>query len=75
MSSAKQLTTVQSVVNDLVAELHAKGECGKIGLTRESFAAILCEVGTKHAASGAAFKTVDPEGSVLRWKVGLGGLR
>ncbi len=54
MSSAKQLTTVQSVVNDLVAELHAKGECDKIGLTRESFAAILCEVGTKHAASGAA---------------------
>ncbi len=51
MSSAKQLTTVQSVVNDLVAELHAKGECDKIGLTRESFATILCEVGAKHASA------------------------
>ena len=51
MSSAKQLTAVQSVVNDLVAELHAKGECEKIGLTRESFAVILCEVGAKHASA------------------------
>jgi RNA polymerase sigma-70 factor (ECF subfamily) len=51
MSSAKQLTAVQSVVNDLVAELHAKGECDKIGLTRESFAVILCEVGAKHASA------------------------
>jgi RNA polymerase sigma-70 factor (ECF subfamily) len=50
MSSAKQLS-VQSVVNDLLAELHAKSGCDKIGLTRESFAVILCEVGVKHAAS------------------------
>ena len=53
MSSSKQLSAVQSVVNDLVAELHVKGCCDKVGLTRESFAAILCEVGAKHA-SGAA---------------------
>jgi len=49
MSSTKPISAVQSVVNDLLAELHAKGDCEKIGLTRESFATILCEVGSKHA--------------------------
>jgi RNA polymerase sigma-70 factor, ECF subfamily len=50
MSSEKSISAVQSVVNDLLAELHAKAGCEKVELTRESFAAILCEVGEKHAA-------------------------
>jgi len=47
MSSAKQISAVQSVVNDLLAELHVKGGCEKIGLERESLAAILSEIGAK----------------------------
>jgi len=53
MTSNKQNSAVQSVVNGLLAELHAKSGCEKIGLSRESFSVILCEVGTKHAGSGA----------------------
>ena len=49
MSSTDLISAVQSVVSDLLGELHAKSGCDKIGLTRESFAAILCEVGTKFA--------------------------
>jgi len=49
MSSTKQNSAVQSIVNDLLAELHARSGCGKFGLTRESLAVILCEVGAKHA--------------------------
>ena len=52
MSTAKPISAVQSIVNDLLADLHTKGGCDAIGLTRESFAAILCEVGTKHGATG-----------------------
>lgn len=48
MSSTKQISAVQSIVNELLAELHAKSACEGIGVTRESFAEILCEVGTKH---------------------------
>ena len=51
MSSTKLISAVQSVVNDLLADLCAKSGCEKIGLTRESFAAILCEVGSKHATA------------------------
>ncbi len=51
MSSTKQNSAVQSIVNDLLAELHARSGCDKIGLTRESFAGILCEVGAKHATA------------------------
>ena len=51
MSSPKPNSVVQSVVNELLAELHAKAGCEKIGLTRESFAVILCEVGAKHGAT------------------------
>jgi RNA polymerase sigma-70 factor (ECF subfamily) len=47
-------SAVQSVVNELLAELHARSGCEKIGLTRESFAAILCEVGCKHAKPGTS---------------------
>jgi len=55
MSSSKPNSVVQSVVNEVLAELHAKAGCEKIGLTRESFALILCEVGTKQGA------TTEPE--------------
>ena len=43
---------VQSAVADLLAELHAKSDCEKIGLARESFAAILCDVATKYLPAG-----------------------
>lgn len=49
MSSTEPISAVQSVVNELLADLHAKSGCEKIGLTRESFIEILCEVGAKHA--------------------------
>jgi RNA polymerase sigma-70 factor (ECF subfamily) len=39
---------VQSAVAELLAELHAKGACEKIGLSRESFAEILCDVAAKY---------------------------
>lgn len=51
MSSLKPNSVVQSVVKDLLAELHAKAGCEKIGLTRESFSTILCEIGTKHGVT------------------------
>lgn len=51
MSSTKPISAVQSVVNDLLAELHARSGCDKVGLARESFAVILCEVGSKQACS------------------------
>jgi len=49
MSSTQQIPTVQSVVNELLPDLCAKSGCEKIGLARESFAAILCEVGSRQA--------------------------
>jgi RNA polymerase sigma-70 factor (ECF subfamily) len=39
---------VQSAVTDLLPELHTKSGCENIGLTRESFAVILCEVIAKY---------------------------
>jgi RNA polymerase sigma-70 factor (ECF subfamily) len=51
MSSSKPNSTVESVVNELLSELHAKAGCERIGITRESFSAILREVGTKHGAT------------------------
>jgi RNA polymerase sigma-70 factor, ECF subfamily len=54
MSSSKLISAVQSVVHDLLADLCAKSECEKVGLTRESFAAILCEVGSKHATAATS---------------------
>lgn len=50
MSSTKPISAVQSVVNDLLAELHARSGGEKIGLGPEAFAAILCEVGSRQAA-------------------------
>jgi RNA polymerase sigma-70 factor, ECF subfamily len=43
---------VQSAVSDLLPDLHAKSGCEKIGLTRESFTVILCEVATKYLPTG-----------------------
>ena len=54
MSSSKPNSAVQSVVNELLADLHAKAGCERIGITRESFSVILCEVGTKCAAGSEA---------------------
>jgi RNA polymerase sigma-70 factor, ECF subfamily len=54
MSSTKSITAVQSVVNVLLTDLHARAGCDKIGLSRESFALILCEVGAKHASDAAS---------------------
>src|SRR5580704_1295034 len=44
---------VQSAVADLLAELHSKSGCEKIGLARESFAAILGDVATRYLPAGA----------------------
>jgi RNA polymerase sigma-70 factor (ECF subfamily) len=54
MSSTKPSSAVQSVVSALLVELHARGGCDQLGLTRESFAVILCEVGAKHAGDAAS---------------------
>jgi RNA polymerase sigma-70 factor, ECF subfamily len=51
MSSTKPNSAVQSAVNELLADLHAKGGCEKIGLTREALAAILCDIGSRHATA------------------------
>jgi RNA polymerase sigma-70 factor, ECF subfamily len=51
MSPTKPISALQSVVDDLLGELHVKSGCEKIGLTRESLAAVLCEVGGKHASA------------------------
>lgn len=51
MSSSKPNSTVQSVVDELLSELHAKAGCERIGITSESFSAILCEVGAKSGAT------------------------
>jgi RNA polymerase sigma-70 factor (ECF subfamily) len=42
---------VESAAADLLADLYAKSGCEKIGLSRESFTAILCEVATKYLAA------------------------
>jgi len=51
MSPSKSNPAVQAVASEMVTELHAKAGCERIGLTRESFSTILCEVGTKHGPS------------------------
>ena len=50
MSSTKQISAVESVVNDLLGELYARSGSDKVGLSRESFAEILSEVGRKNSA-------------------------
>lgn len=54
MSVSKPNSAVQSVVNELLHELHSKAGCEKIGVSRESFAIILCEVGTKQGLGSEA---------------------
>jgi RNA polymerase sigma-70 factor, ECF subfamily len=54
MSSTKQTSAVQSIVDDLLAELHEKSGCEKFGFSRESLCIILCEIGGKHTAAGAS---------------------
>jgi RNA polymerase sigma-70 factor (ECF subfamily) len=53
MILTKPISAIESVVNDLLAELHAKAGCEKIGLTQPEFAAILCEVGAKQGGSSS----------------------
>ena len=43
---------IELAVAGLLAELHAKSGCEEIGLGRESFAAILCDVATKYLPAG-----------------------
>jgi RNA polymerase sigma-70 factor, ECF subfamily len=54
MSSSKPIAAVQAVVQELLAGLHAKAGCEKIGLLRESFSEILCEVGSKQATAATS---------------------
>jgi RNA polymerase sigma-70 factor (ECF subfamily) len=49
MSATKPISAVQSIVQELLPELHPKSGCEKIGLTREAFSIILCDVGAKYA--------------------------
>lgn len=49
VSAITPASAVRSVVSDLLAELHSKSACEKVGLTRESFSVILCEVGERYA--------------------------
>ena len=51
MSITKPISAVQSVVNDLRGGAPREGRMRRNRLTRESFAVILCEVGTKHGAT------------------------
>ncbi|HEV3510938.1 MAG TPA: sigma-70 family RNA polymerase sigma factor [Candidatus Sulfotelmatobacter sp.] len=51
MMSSKPTSTVQSVVNDLLAELHVKSGCEKLGLAREWLAAVLLDVGARHCGT------------------------
>jgi RNA polymerase sigma-70 factor (ECF subfamily) len=53
MTSDHPTSALQSVVDDLLADLHTKAACDKIGLTRESFAQILLEVGSKYTGPGS----------------------
>jgi RNA polymerase sigma-70 factor, ECF subfamily len=51
MNSARPNPDLQALVNELLPELHAKAACEKVGLARDAFSAILCEVATKYADS------------------------
>jgi len=53
MTSSTPNPAIQSVIAELLADLHARAGCDKIGLPRESFAIILTEVGAKHAGSAS----------------------
>ena len=57
MPPSKPNPAVQSLVTELLPELHAKGDCEKIGLTRESFAEILFDIGVKYGAPESELRT------------------
>jgi RNA polymerase sigma-70 factor, ECF subfamily len=65
MSSSKTTSAVQALVEELLADLHAKAGCEKIGLTREAFATILTEVAVKYTATTA------PEGELRTFFLSL----
>ncbi|HUC30093.1 MAG TPA: sigma-70 family RNA polymerase sigma factor [Candidatus Acidoferrum sp.] len=48
------MSTVQSVLDDLLPDLHAKSGCEKLGLARDSFAAILLQIGAKQSAEATS---------------------
>ena len=54
MNSTKQMLAVQSAVQELLAELHAKSGCERLSMTRETLAEILCEVGAKSTTAAAS---------------------
>ncbi len=54
MSSHTPSPVLQSVVDELLPDLHAKASCEQVGLTAQSFSEILLEVGTKYSASASA---------------------
>src|SRR5438270_5170865 len=54
MSSHTPSPVLQSVVNELLPDLHAKASCEQVGLTAQSFSEILLEVGSKYSASAPA---------------------
>lgn len=60
MPPSKLSSALQSVVDDLVADLHAKGGCEKIGITFESLSEILCEIGAKYSSSLASEDELRP---------------
>jgi RNA polymerase sigma-70 factor, ECF subfamily len=45
---------VQSAVAELLPELHANSGCEKVGLHREAFQSVLCDVATKYLPGGAS---------------------
>jgi RNA polymerase sigma-70 factor, ECF subfamily len=49
---------VQSAVDELLSDLHARSGGEKIGVTRESFSAILCEVAARYSSDGNTHKEV-----------------
>jgi len=53
MNANKTISAVERIVDDLLEELCEKGSCEKIGLARDSFSAILIEVGSKHVPASA----------------------
>ena len=53
MSSETPTSVMQAVINDLLADLHAKAACGQIGLTAQNFAEILLEVAKKYSPSAS----------------------
>jgi len=53
MKPLKPNPAVQSMVNELLDELHSKAACEQIGLAREEFTTILYEVGARHAGDSS----------------------